>query len=513
MGYHFIGEEEKDLRHSIIPVIAVVVTLLGTATNSAHGQAGSVLSHQKISATEGGFKGTLDLVDGFGNSVAWLGDLDGDGVGDLAVGARADDDGAIDAGAVWILFLNEDGTVKSHQKISATEGGFHGSLDEVDYFGTSLALLPDLDGDGVNELAVGALYDDDGVDDAGAVWILFLNSDGTVKSHQKISTTEGGFTGILAQSDFFSCTMSALDDMDGDGVSELAVGAPYADDGGGFDRGALWILFLNADGTVKSHQKNSATHGDFTGELDVGDEFGSVAAIGDLDGDGVADLAVGAPQDGDGGVNLGAVWILFLNSDGTVKSHQKISQIEGGFTGKLAGGDFFGGKLVSLGDLDGDGVVDLAVGAVGDDGDGGTARGAVWILFLNSDGTVKSQQKISDTDGGFLGVLDNGDFFGSSVAAIGDHNGDGSIDIAVGAIFDDDGGKPFTDRGAVWVLFLDGGPGNCPWDLDNTGSVGTSDLLMLFAQWGTDGPADFDGSGAVGTSDLIILFANWGPCE
>jgi len=52
----------------------------------------------------------------------------------------------------------------------------------------------------------------------------------------------------------------------------------------------------------------------------------------------------------------------------------------------------------------------------------------------------------------------------------------------------------------------------CPWDLDSSGSVGTGDLLALFAQWGTNGPADFDESGAVGTSDLLILFANWGPC-
>ena len=52
----------------------------------------------------------------------------------------------------------------------------------------------------------------------------------------------------------------------------------------------------------------------------------------------------------------------------------------------------------------------------------------------------------------------------------------------------------------------------CPWDLDNSGTVDTSDLLELFAQWGTPGTADFDGSGAVDTADLLILFANWGPC-
>ncbi len=66
-------------------------------------------------------------------------------------------------------------------------------------------------------------------------------------------------------------------------------------------------------------------------------------------------------------------------------------------------------------------------------------------------------------------------------------------------------------NGAFLVDF--GETNNCPWDLDDNGSVGTSDLLELFAQWGTAGSADFDESGAVGTSDLLILFANWGPCK
>ena len=52
----------------------------------------------------------------------------------------------------------------------------------------------------------------------------------------------------------------------------------------------------------------------------------------------------------------------------------------------------------------------------------------------------------------------------------------------------------------------------CPWDMDSSGSVNTSDLLEIFAQWGTDGTADFDENGSVNTNDLLILFANWGPC-
>ncbi|MCH8991952.1 MAG: FG-GAP repeat protein [Acidobacteria bacterium] len=325
-------------------------------------------------------------------------------------------------------------------------------LDDFDGFGTSLASLGDLDGDGVGDLAVGTGGDDDGGFDHGAVWILFLNTDGTVKAHQKISDTEGGFTGTLDDGDFFGQSVASLGDLDGDGVGDLAVGAG-ADDDGGFNRGAVWILFLNPDGTVKSHQKISDTEGSFTGILDNLDIFGiSVASLDDLDGDTVNDLAVGAFADDDGGDARGAVWILFLNPDGTVKSHQKISDTEGGFTGMLHNLDKFGWSLTAMGDLNGDCVQDLTAGTFADN-DGGIGRGAVWVLFLNADGTVKSHQKISDTEGGFTGTLDDNDIFGISVAGLGDLDGDGKGDLAVGAHRDDDGG---LNRGAVWILFLDG---------------------------------------------------------
>ncbi|MEE8153532.1 MAG: integrin alpha [Phycisphaerales bacterium] len=499
---------------SPVPVSLVLTSLLAMvlSADSAQAQPGWVLSHQKISDTEGDFGGVLDDLDYFGNSLAYLGDLDGDGVGDLAVGAYYDDDGAHGAGAVWVLFLNTDGTVKSYQKISSTEGNFSGRLDSYDYFGRAVASLGDLDGDGVGDLAVSATFDDDGGPQHGAVWILFLNTNGTVRSQQKISSTEGAFTGTLDHSDVFGTSIVLLGDLDGDGIGDLAVGA-MRDDDGGTDRGAMWVLFLNADGTVKSHQKISQTQGGFTGKLRDTDMFGQAAtSLGDLDGDGVGDLVVGALGDDDAGTNRGAIWILLLNTDGTVKSHQKVSDTEGGFTGQLNDYDYFSVSMASPGDLDGDNVSDLAVGSWRDD-DGGDEEldyGAVWILFLNTNGTVKSHQKINASEGGFTGQLNEGDFFGKALTPLGDFNGDGINDLAVGAPWDDDGGEA---RGAVWTLFLDGVLA-CPWDLDGSGSVGASDLLALLVSWGPckGCPADFNGDGNVGASDLLALLANWGPC-
>jgi len=428
--------------------------ILAVFSISVSGMAGTfqVKSHQKISDIEGSFSGMLDDGDHFGNNGSCLSDFDGDGTSDMAIGAYLDDDGGTNRGAVWILFLNPDGTVKSHQKISNTEGGFTGILDDGDEFGASVTNLGDLDKDGVLDLAVGAYYDDDGGENTGAIWILFMNANGTVKGHQKINRTSGGFGGLLGSWDKFGGALSNLGDLDGDGNTDLAVGAS-GDDTDGTYTGAVWILFLNQNGTVKSYQKINHTEGNFTGEIDAWDEFGySVSSLGDLDGDSIADLAVGAPFDDDGGTDRGAVWILFLNNNGTVKTYQKISSTEGSFSDALHDTDSFGARVGIIGDLNNDNSSDLLVGATGDT-ELDIRIGAALILFLNSNGTVKGYQKISQTQGNFTGALDYGDTFGIATIGLGDLNKDGTLDIAVGAHCDDDGG---TDRGAVWVLFMEG---------------------------------------------------------
>lgn len=456
----------RALSRSLVPGVLVGVFASMLAVAPTWAQTGTVLSFVKQSDSTGTFTAPLRNFDEFGGEAVGLGDLDGPGPSTyaMAVGAALDDDGGLNRGAVYILFMGSAGDVLSHQKISSLSGGLIGPLLLGDEFGSSVAFLGDLDGNGPSAaaLAVGAPFRDDGGTSKGAIWILFLSTTGTVIAEQKISSTTGGFTGLLDAIDEFGGSLGWLGDLDlgGPSATALAVGAGGDDDGGG-DRGAVWVLFLDRTGIVLSHQKISSTVGGFAGPLDNADDFGtSLAEIGDLDGagPGVRSLAVGASFDDDGGIDRGAVYVLTLASTGLVLAQQKISSTTGGLPAVLGNLDEFGGPIEHLGDMDGAGpaVTSIGVGATGDD-DGGLDRGALYLLHLSSAGTVVSSSKISDTEGNFGGILDNEDGFGSSIALLGDLDGAGpaGVTLAIGTPGDDDFG---FDRGALYILFLDGVP-------------------------------------------------------
>lgn len=440
----------------------VVVLLLASwfflADSYAVYSDGNVRTYVKIANAQSGFTETLDDGDQFGIAVHDIGDLDDDGVSDLIVGSWKDDDGGTNFGAAYILFMNADGTVDDSQKISMSAGGFTGPIDSADDFGEAVAGIGDLDGDEIEDVVIGERANDNGGTDRGAMYVLFLNADGTVKAEQRVSDTAGNFLAAFRNFDNFGGCIEVIDDINGDEIDDLAVcaaGLDYVDgvvQGTTTDTGGVYELEMNTDGTVQAfHTVGDGGQGFSDSLIDTSDKFGSaVAVIPDLNGDGIDDWAVGAPLDDDGAAEAGAVYILFMNADGTVESETKISSLTANFTGLLDSGDRFGNSIDSMGDLDRDGVSDILVGAWQDD-DGGTNRGSAYIIFLNSDGSVKDYQKISDTAGDFEGTIDDSDQIGFSIAAVNDLNDDGFKEVAIGSFGDDDGG---TDRGAVWLMFL-----------------------------------------------------------
>jgi hypothetical protein len=411
---------------------------------------------RKMTSGINGFDGLLNDYDYFGAAVAHIGDLDGDGVNDVAVGAPGDDkdpESWKNSGAVWILFLKDDGSVKKTQKVSSTAGGLKAELDPSDDFGHGVAGLGDFDGDGTPDIAVGARRDDDGTGNAGAIYILLMSPNGTVKETHKISSEAGGFEGELKNSDYFGTSVAALGDVDGNGITDIAVGAYGSGDGtGNSEIGAVWILFMEKDATVLNQVKIDHLTLGLEGKLDNAGQFGyGVAGPGDIDSDGTPDLVVGAPKDS----GIGAVWVFRLTSKGGIKDYSRIGHGLGGFPKILSSNDRFGVSVGAVGDLNGDGVSELAVGAHFDD-DGCNSCGAVYVLRMNADGTVSYHQKLSQEQGNFGGPLSGGaPNFGRSVSGVGDINKDGILDLVVGA-YHDDGGEfdNCKDCGAVFLMTL-----------------------------------------------------------
>ena len=265
---------------------------------------------------------------------------------------------------------------------------------------------------------------------------------------------------------------AALGDLNGDGVGDVAVGTPMDPDK---SNGEVWILLLKEDGSIL-HAHNLAVEG-----LRRGDEFGiAVEGLGDLDGDGIVDLAVGADRDDEAGVNQGAVYICFLNDDGTLKAYQKIVSNSAGFTGYLDNEDRMGISLANVGDMNGDTIPDLAVGAYLDD-DESKDKGAIYIMYLNRDGTVKDNHKISQTSRNFEGQLRGQYHWAWSVSALGDLNEDGRNDLLVSGHKDPDSGP---EKGACWMLF----PADYPERLlekgiwaEGAGTISSADSARIYA--------------------------------
>ncbi|MSR63149.1 MAG: hypothetical protein EXS08_11965 [Planctomycetes bacterium] len=293
---------------------------------------------------------------------------------------------------------------------------FERTLGEEDAFGSALAGLGDLNGDGLNEFAVGAPGDHL---EEGAVWIFSVRPSRQIAKFVKLGPSEA-LPFDLDLGDRFGSAVVALGDLDGNGVGDLAVGAPSDNDGAIppiSGAGAVYVLFLDANGAIDEYRKFSLTSGGFGGKLSFGDAFGAaLAAPGDLDGNGLPDLIVGAPGDDDGGTNTGAAWVLFFGANRTVQDEQKISQLSGGMQGALTRGEGFGAALACLGDLDDDGVKDLAVGSVTR---GPRPTEKLHVLFLNGAGEAVAQVGHANA--------------GRAVAALGDVDGDGVEDLAAGA--------------------------------------------------------------------------------
>ena len=423
-------------------------------------------------------------------------DFDGDGYADLAVGTAGSEPG----GGVHVFYGSATGlTATGDQWFSQDTPGVPGIGEGGDAFGSAVA-AGDFDGDGFDDLAIGAPGDAAGGRASGAVVVLRGSGSGlsagrAQRWHLDLSTVSGR----ARAGDSFGAALAA-GDFDASGEDDLAVGAP-GERVGTRGAGAVHVLYGSADGLSASG--DDRWHHDVDevgGSAGDGDSFGSAVAAGDLDGDGFADLAAGAPGDrvtgigGAGSVTVFPGGVTGLVAAGSERWHQDRVGVPGSV------GDYAAfGAAVALGDLDEDGMADLVVGAPGDSPGGLTGAGSVTVLY-GSAGLVASagaQQWTQDSTD-VAQVAEAGDGFGAAVAVVDlDVLADAGSYMVVGVPGEALGGKP--DAGVGHVLAGSGA------GVDASGSLliaegiatlpGPAGASERFAASIASGDFDGDGSG------------------
>jgi VCBS repeat-containing protein len=452
--------------------------------------------------------------DRLGQSIGSAGDVNGDGFEDIIVGAYFGDDGSTppngNSGEAYIIFGKASGfgatDANGRAVIDLTSDDPTDGFDAADGFlvqghilndqaGFAVSSTGDINGDGFDDLIVGARYGDVGGTNTGEAYVLFGkatgfgSNDAAGRAVIDVGNDNPGTDGFGAADGFIIAgeditlasigrSVSSAGDVNGDGFLDLIVGSnrkayvlfgKSGDTFGsldGFDRN---VVDLQSDGAGDGFD---AVEG-FIIEGDVnGDGFGrTVSAAGDVNGDGFADLIIGAGSDHDGGANAGAAYVLFGKASGfgtvdangraviDVTNDDPSTDDFGANDGFIIQGDdasdSAGFSVSGAGDVNGDGYADLLVGAPGA-ADGGAGTGSAYVVFGKSSGfgpvdgagrTVLDLTTLNPSQGFVIA----GEIFSSaasiatasSVSAAGDLNRDGFDDILIG------GSSPNT----AYVLF------------------------------------------------------------
>ncbi len=377
-----------------------------------------------------------------GRSVSGIGDLNGDGMDDFAIGAPdAIQAGMEYGGEVYVVFGQSAG-FDAEVDLSALDGdnGFTApGVDVYGYAGLALSGAGDINGDGIDDLVIGApgaFIDENEYN--GRAYVVFGRNTG-FPAELDLAALDGsdGFamTGLNAYS-YTGFAVSEAGDVNGDEIEDLLVSAPGIDS----LTGETYVIFGRNTGFGPEEDLSAldGNNGFAVKGISEGDISGiSVSGIGDFNGDGMDDFAIGAFQADPGGIEqAGAGYIIFGRETGFEPVLElALLNSDRGVLINGAGPEFYTGISVSgAGDINGDGLADLVIGAPYANS-GGVYSGEAYVLFGQTDG-FGGMVTLNNLDGenGFrIPGLNAYDEIGRTVSGVGDINGDGLADVALGA--------------------------------------------------------------------------------
>lgn len=366
-------------------------------------------------------------------------DINGDGGGDLLVGVPLEGvAGVSEAGSVNAILSNGNRlATKGNEGLTAGALGLPTVRD--DHFGAAVA-LGDVDGDGFADAIIGtsgaAIA---GVDAAGSIQVVPGSRRGLVTDAARSYAPGLDVSNLTPRPDARFGSTIVVGDFNRDGIDDVAVAAPFDTIDGQTHAGSVTVISGSPLGLQPATAAVLSQAGDAAGSPEAGDNFGWALSVGDFDGDGHDDLAIGVPgEDGGATVNAGAVNVFYGSTAGITTERNRSFSQRGSIKEVPEAGDLFGFSVAAA-DVDCDGRDDLAVGVPNEGVRGIQLAGYVNVIPGSASGLRKGgNTKLSQNGKRVAGALDHNQF-GASLAG-GDFDGDGCGDLAIGAHTTDIGG-------------------------------------------------------------------------
>lgn len=381
-----------------------------------------------------------EYIERIGYALAGAGDVNGDGFDDFMIGTFHNAVMGSDAGAAYLFLGHAYLRWELDDSVTNADARFLGQ-QAYDAAGYSVACNGDLNGDGIDDMIIGAPAGNDRVPYmSGRVYIVFGKREADWSFYCRLFESCNAIYEGEGNQDLAGMSVAYIGDVNGDGYDDFLVGAPFKD-GSYKDEGKVYLILGRSTPWLKNDYLANSDAG-FQYPLEGAETGYSVAGIGDVNDDGIPDFAIGA-------FGMSHVFIIFGRTDVNWGKNFELDNADLILYGNNRWvNEGVGWKVAGGGDLNGDGISDIIISATLDS-DGGTQAGKVYVLFGKHGGWVNKEISLKDADASYLGEMPT-DQAGWGLAIAGDVDGDGYHDFLVGTYKDDRGpvdGKAYLIKG------------------------------------------------------------------
>lgn len=356
-----------------------------------------------------------------------VGDVNTDGYDDLAVGVPFA--GANNNGAVLLFYGPIPAGPLTHADADVE---WIGGYDD-DFAGYAIAGVGDVNGDGRDDILIGAYGEDSGGEDAGMVYLIYGSGSLTGGSLTYADRKWRGAAG-----DYLGATLSKAGDVNNDGYDDMLLGAPRESTEGSY-AGAVYLI-LGSSGLLEGSVEGVAV-AKWTGEGIENFAGIGLSGGGDINNDGYDDIVIGAHGNSSAASDAGAAYLILGSSSPTSGS---LSGADAKWTGE-ATGNYTGTELTIVSDINADGYDDILIGATLESSTY-TEGGAAYLILGSSSPTSGS---LSGADAKWIGGGES-DWLGTTVASCGDINADGYDDLLFTAPYTD---TTYQNAGTVYIIY------------------------------------------------------------